>query len=92
MSPTPTTDRDPDRPQWTPRRIRELGPVTDIPTAGAILGLSRATAYDLAATGRFPVPVIRTGSRYRVPVPALLTLLHLPLEPTVGPTTTVTHE
>jgi len=32
---------------WTPQRIRALGPVTDVVTAGAILGLSRSVAYDL---------------------------------------------
>jgi len=66
---------------WTPARIRALGPVTDITTAGAILGLSRSVAYDLAHRGEFPIPVIRAGSRYRVPVAALLSALHIPLEP-----------
>jgi hypothetical protein len=62
---------------WTPARIRGLGAVTDITTAGAILGLSRSAAYDLAHRGEFPIPVIRAGSRYRVPVAAL----HIPLAP-----------
>ena len=72
---------------WTPARIRALGAVTDIVTAGAILGLSRSAAYDLAARGEFPVAVMRVGSRYRVPVAALLTALHIPLEPAAGDTT-----
>jgi hypothetical protein len=67
--------------QWTPQRIRALGPVTDITTAGAILGLSRSVAYHLAAHNAFPVPVIRAGTRYRVPLAALLTVLHIPIEP-----------
>ena len=66
---------------WTPARIRALGAVTDIATAGAILGLSRSVAYDLAHRGEFPIPVIRAGSRYRVPVAALLSALHIPLTP-----------
>ena len=69
---------------WTPARIRALGPVTDVVTAGAILGLSRSVAYDLAARGQFPVAVIRAGSRYRIPVAALLTALHIPLEPAIA--------
>ena len=66
---------------WTPARIRALGAVTDITTAGAVLGLSRSVAYDLARRGEFPIPVIRAGSRYRIPVAALLTALHIPLAP-----------
>lgn len=67
---------------WTPERIRALGPVTNIATAGQILGLSRSTAYALAADNMFPVPVLRVGSGYRVPVAALLTALHIPLATT----------
>ena len=63
---------------WTPDRIRALGTVTDIPTTAAIFGLSRSVAYDLARTGGLPVPVLRFGTRYRVPVAAILTALHLP--------------
>lgn len=67
---TPTTDTPAPNPHpsstpWTPARIRALGAVTDIVTAGTILGLSRSVAYDLAARGDFPVPVIRAGTRYR---------------------------
>jgi hypothetical protein len=72
---------------WTPARIRALGAVTDIVTAGSILGLSRSVAYDLAARDEFPVPVIRVGSRYRIPVAALLTALHIPIEPSSAGTT-----
>ncbi len=79
--PSPTTA--PTRiPSWTPERIRALGAVTDIPTAGAILGLSRSAAYELAANDLFPVAVMRIGCRYRVPVAALLTALHIPIDPT----------
>lgn len=62
--------------QWSLPEVRALGTVTDIVTAGQILGLSRNTAYRLARTGTFPTPVIRAGSRYIVAVGALLDALH----------------
>ncbi|MET7398013.1 helix-turn-helix domain-containing protein [Dactylosporangium sp. NPDC005572] len=62
-------------PAWTDEAIRALGATTDVVTAGQILGLSRNTAYTLARTGTFPVPVIKAGAKYRVPVPALLAAL-----------------
>jgi hypothetical protein len=64
---------------WTEQRIRALGLVTDVATAAHIFGLSRAAAYDLAKRGHFPVTVLRFGSRYRVPVAAILQALHLPV-------------
>lgn len=54
---------------WTIERIRALGTVTDIATAGEIFGLSRNRAYELARGNRLPVLVLRPGSRYRVPSP-----------------------
>ncbi|MFG1953940.1 helix-turn-helix domain-containing protein [Micromonospora sp. NPDC048830] len=63
---------------WTAERIRALGAVTDLATAARIFGLSRSVAYDLAKRGQFPVAVLRFGSRYRVPVAAILHALHLP--------------
>ena len=92
-TPTDTHTTGRPAPAWTPEAIRALGPVTDIATAGQILGLSRSSAYVLAADGVVPVPVIRVGSRYRVPVAALLAALHIPLSadpptastPTAGP-------
>jgi hypothetical protein len=65
---------------WTAARIRALGAVTSLPTAAAILGLSRSVAYDLAHRDEFPVPVIRAGTRYRVPVAALLDILRMPID------------
>lgn len=62
---------------WTVERIRALGLITDIATAAQIFGLSRAAAYDLAKRDRFPVAVLRFGSRYRVPVAAILHALGL---------------
>ena len=66
---------------WSVDDIRALGATTDIVTAGAVLGIGRTTAYHLARTGQFPVPVLRFGSRYRIPVAAILTALHMPTEP-----------
>jgi hypothetical protein len=60
---------------WTVERIRSLGAVTDIATAGEIFGLSRSRAYELAQSNSLPVPVLRVGSRYRVSVTAILTAL-----------------
>jgi len=62
---------------WTAERIRQLGTVTDLSTAASIFGLSRAVAYELARRNEFPVPIIRAGSRYRVPVAPILAVLHL---------------
>ncbi|GAA3284064.1 hypothetical protein GCM10020218_041640 [Dactylosporangium vinaceum] len=59
---------------WTVDDIRALGAVTDLPTAAAVLGIGRSTAYALAATGEFPVPVLRIGRRYRVAVAHLLAI------------------
>lgn len=61
--------------RWTMDRIHALGATTDLRTAATIFGLSRNTAYELARRGQFPVPVLRVGARYRVPVPAILTVL-----------------
>ena len=62
---------------WTADAIRALGPFTTLQTAAAIFGLSKTHAYDLAATGTFPIPVLKIGHRYRVPVAAILTAAHL---------------
>ena len=47
--------------------------VYDVPTAGRLLNLSRATAYSLAAQGI--IPTIRFGRRLLVPRKALEELL-----------------
>jgi hypothetical protein len=61
---------------WTEQRIRALGAVTDIPTAGQILGIGRGMSYQLARTHQFPVPLIPIGPhRYRVSVTGILTAL-----------------
>jgi hypothetical protein len=60
---------------WTVQAVRELGLTTDVETAGAVLGIGRTKAYELAQAGEFPVKILRVGRRYLVPTPALLELL-----------------
>jgi len=62
---------------WTETDIRGLGAATDLVTTAAILGIGRTTAHALARAGQFPVPVLRIGHRYRVPVAPILRLLDL---------------
>ena len=57
---------------WSIEEVRALGVTTDVVTAGAVLGIGRTTAYHLARTGTFPVPVIKIGNRYLVGVAHLL--------------------
>lgn len=45
--------------------------------AGALLGVSRTTAYRLASSGEFPVPVIRVGKKLRIPTAMLADALGL---------------
>jgi hypothetical protein len=61
---------------WTVERIRALGAATTLPTAAAILGIGRTLAYELVASGQFPVSVVHAGTRIIVPVAPLLKLLH----------------
>ena len=63
------------RKTWTRADVEALGVVTDVPTAGAVLGLSRGVSYDLARRGELPVRVLRLGARLRVPVADLLAVL-----------------
>ena len=43
--------------------------------AAQYLGIGRSTAYKTASNGTFPVRVIKSGSRYVVPIKPLLELL-----------------
>lgn len=47
----------------------------DVPTAGKAFGISKLTAYRLAQTGDFPVPVIRVGRKMVVSQASLLAAL-----------------
>ena len=50
-----------------------------VPEAGAVLGLSRNTAYQAAERG--DIPTIRIGHRLVVPAPRLLAMLEVRTEP-----------
>lgn len=63
--------------RWTAEDVRALGVRTDVPTAGAVLGMSSRSAYELARRGEFPVPALKLGGRYVVPTAPLLALLGL---------------
>ncbi len=65
------------RQQWTSEAVHALGVTTDLVTAGALLGMGRTKAHELARIGRFPVPVLRHGRRYIVPVAPIARLLQL---------------
>lgn len=62
---------------WSEADVRALGVTTDVVTAGSVLGVGRAAAYQLAARDQLGVPVLRLGSRLRIPVAGLLAALGL---------------
>jgi hypothetical protein len=64
---------------WTEQDIRALGATTDLVTAGAILGIGRTRAHQLARAGKFPVPVLRLGRAYTVPTAPIRALLSIDL-------------
>lgn len=80
LSRRPSTGR-----AWSPREIRALGVTTDLLTAASVLRIGRTKAYQMAAAGQFPVPVVRTGRRYVVAVVHLLRLLGLDTGPDATP-------
>ncbi|MGF7234966.1 MAG: helix-turn-helix domain-containing protein [Frankia sp.] len=70
---------------WTAEQVRALGVTTSLTTASQILGIGRAKSYALARAGTFPVPVLRVGRSYRVPVAPLLRLLYIDGSPFTEP-------
>jgi excisionase family DNA binding protein len=64
--------------------VRDLPPMLGIADAARYLGISRTTAYSLAAAGELPVPVLRIGHSYRVPTAPLLEVLGLNTLPANG--------
>ncbi len=68
--------RQPER--WTPGAVRALSVITDVPTAAKVLGISRATAYELARQDQLPCRVLRCGKRLVIPTAGLLRALGLP--------------
>jgi excisionase family DNA binding protein len=66
-------------------QLNELPPVLDVPTAAALLGMSRTAVYELIRTGQWPTPVFRLGKLIRIPTAPLLELLGVtPGEPSHG--------
>lgn len=65
------------RENWTEGKVRELGVRTDLRTAADVIGIGETYAYRLARQGEFPVPAIRVGREWVVPVAGLLKLLGL---------------
>lgn len=63
------------RPIWTAADLDRLGVRTDLATAAAVLGVGLTKARELVRAGAFPVPVLRLGHRYVVPVAGLRRLL-----------------
>lgn len=60
---------------WSAEEVVALGVRTDLVTAASVLGIGRTVAHEHARRGTFPVPVLRVGARYVVPVAPLLALL-----------------
>lgn len=52
--------------------LRSMGTAVDLTTAGRAFGIGRSLAYDLARKGKFPCPVLKLGSSYRVPTAHLI--------------------
>lgn len=59
----------------TEDELRHLPPVIDVPTAAAVLGISRSAAYQLIRAGQWPTPTLRLGRLIRIPTAPLLDLL-----------------
>ena len=55
------------------------------PDAARAFSIGRSQAYALASGEAFPCPVLRIGSRWRVPTAALRGALGLPLTQEEGP-------
>lgn len=70
-----TIPRTSNRRMWTEQAVRDLGVTTDVQTAGAVLGIGRSKAYEMAKADQFPVRLLHIGRRYVVPVAAILQLL-----------------
>ena len=62
-------------PRSAGRILEAAGPTMSVPDAAAVLGISRAHAYDLARRGQLPVRVLHLGSRLVVPTAELRRLL-----------------
>jgi len=57
----------------------------DLVTAGKAWGMGRTKAHELARSGRFPCPVLRVGTRYRITRADLLRSLGIDPADATGP-------
>lgn len=55
--------------------LEDLPPVLDLPTAAALLGIGRTTAYQLVRADAWPTRVLRLGRQIRIPTAQLLELV-----------------
>ena len=69
---------------YSPDEILALDAAVDIPTAGKCFGLGKSTAYELARSGKFPVPVLPLGKGYRVTRASILAYLGIEDVPASG--------
>ena len=59
---------------WTADAVLTLGMTTNVETAGAILGIGRTKAYELAKSGDFPSRFSASVGATWCPIPALMAL------------------
>jgi hypothetical protein len=64
-------------PQMTIEELLALPVSFGLRTAARALGIGQSTAYEMAAAGTFPCPVLRVGNRYLVTRPNLFQALGL---------------
>lgn len=62
-------------PEMSLEELLALPVSVDLVTAGRALRIGRQLSYELARVGKFPCPVIRSGSRWVVPRARLLEVL-----------------
>ena len=76
--------------QWTRKRVEDLGPVVDVPTAASILGCGEWTIYEQIRRGEWSLTrVLRLGRRIKIPTHDLITLLYsTPATTEAGPAAT----
>ena len=55
----------------------EEAPTVSLLAAGRAIGLGRTATYALKSRGEFPLSIIKSGGKFRVPTAALRRLLEL---------------
>lgn len=59
------------------QELLSAGPTLGLKAGNRALGIGTAHGYRLAKEGRYPVPLLRVGSSYRIVTAELLKLLRL---------------